>query len=84
MDVKRLFIGGQWTTPAGSGTITAASAGTGARLGSVPEAVDADVDEAVRAARAAFDAPGGWPEWEPGRRGGGGGGRGPPPQDRRR
>ncbi|MFE2546922.1 aldehyde dehydrogenase [Actinacidiphila glaucinigra] len=68
MDVKRLFIGGQWTTPAGSGTITAASAGTGARLGSVPEAVDADVDEAVRAARAAFDAPGGWPEWEPGRR----------------
>ncbi|MDX2815647.1 aldehyde dehydrogenase [Streptomyces sp. NPDC006207] len=68
MDVKRLFIGGQWTTPAGSRTITAASASTGVYLGSVPEALDADVDDAVRAARAAFDAPGGWPRWEPERR----------------
>ncbi|MFF4703100.1 aldehyde dehydrogenase [Streptomyces sp. NPDC001288] len=68
MDVHHLFIGGTWAPPAGTGTLTVTSASTGDRLGTVPEAVDADVDAAVRAARTAFDAPGGWPEWEPGRR----------------
>ncbi|MFD3456174.1 aldehyde dehydrogenase [Streptomyces sp. NPDC058691] len=65
---NRLFIGGRWTEPSGRRTITVTSAGTGELLGAVPEATTADVDHAVRAARTAFDTPGGWPSWEPERR----------------
>ncbi|MEU6341498.1 aldehyde dehydrogenase [Streptomyces sp. NPDC046977] len=65
---SRLFVGGRWTAPSGHRTITVTSASTGERLGAVPEAGPADVDRAVRAARTAFDAPGGWPTWEPERR----------------
>ncbi|MFJ4845766.1 MULTISPECIES: aldehyde dehydrogenase [unclassified Streptomyces] len=65
---NRLFVGGRWTAPSGHRTITVASASTGDRLGAVPEAGPADVDRAVRAARTAFDAPDGWPTWEPERR----------------
>ncbi|MDT0468158.1 aldehyde dehydrogenase [Streptomyces gibsoniae] len=68
MDVNSLFIGGQWTAPSGSDTITCTSASTGAHLGSVPAGVEADVDRAVQAARTAFDGPDGWPTWEPERR----------------
>ncbi|MFF3751451.1 aldehyde dehydrogenase [Streptomyces sp. NPDC002018] len=68
MKVNHLFIGGKWTAPAGSDTITVTSASTGEYLGSAPAGVERDIDRAVRAARSAFDAPGGWPAWEPERR----------------
>ncbi|MFD9004117.1 aldehyde dehydrogenase [Streptomyces sp. NPDC059582] len=68
MDVTRLFIGGKWSAPAGSDAITVTSASTGERLGSVPEGVGLDIENAVRAARTAFDAAEGWPRWEPERR----------------
>ncbi|MFB7269134.1 aldehyde dehydrogenase [Streptomyces sp. NPDC056244] len=68
MNVNHLFIGGKWTAPAGGDTIAVTSASTGEYLGSAPAGVEMDVDHAVQAARSAFDAPGGWPTWEPERR----------------
>ncbi|HEY2190874.1 MAG TPA: aldehyde dehydrogenase [Actinomycetospora sp.] len=62
------FIGGQWVAPQGSGTIKVVSASTEEPLGSVPEAIEADVDAAVDGARRAFDDPSGWAHWEPARR----------------
>jgi aldehyde dehydrogenase (NAD+) len=41
------------------------SASTEEPIGRVPEAVDADVDAAVVAARTAFQDPTGWATWEP-------------------
>jgi aldehyde dehydrogenase (NAD+) len=63
-----LFIGGQWVAPQGSSTIKVVSASTEEPIGSVPEAVEADVDAAVTGARQAFDDPSGWSQWEPARR----------------
>ena len=65
LDYQHLFIGGTWRTPSGSDRIQVASASTEERLGSVPEGSEEDIDAAVAAARAAFDAPDGWPTWEP-------------------
>jgi betaine-aldehyde dehydrogenase len=56
----KLFIGGQWVEPAGSATIEVRSPATLEVVGTVPEAVEADVDAAVAAARTAFDS-GPWP-----------------------
>jgi aldehyde dehydrogenase (NAD+) len=50
-----LFIGGDWIAPSSAATITVASATTEEPIGRVPEAVSADVDAAVAAARSAFD-----------------------------
>jgi geranial dehydrogenase len=49
------FIGGEWVAPASSKRFELINAGTQESLGSVPEAVEADVDRAVAAARQAFD-----------------------------
>ncbi|MFF9040570.1 aldehyde dehydrogenase [Streptomyces sp. NPDC014892] len=62
------FIGGEWITPATTGRITLVSPSTEEAIGSVPEAVEADVDAAVAAARRAFDDPRGWAGWDSGRR----------------
>ncbi|MEU9063628.1 aldehyde dehydrogenase [Streptomyces sp. NPDC048430] len=67
-EYNSLFIGGDWVAPSSSATITVASAATEERLGQVPEAVQADVDAAVAAARRAFDDSSGWAHWEPVRR----------------
>src|SRR4051794_25565971 len=64
----KLFIGGQWVAPAGSATIEVRSPATLEVVGVVPEAVEADVDAAVAAARAAFDS-GPWPRSTPAERG---------------
>jgi aldehyde dehydrogenase (NAD+) len=58
-----LFIGGRWTAPRSTDSITVTSANTGQPIGSVPDAGPADVDAAVAAARAAFDDPKGWAHW---------------------
>lgn len=52
---RELYIGGKWLAPAGTGSIDVLSASTEEVIGSVPEGTPADVDRAVRAARAAFD-----------------------------
>ena len=64
-----LFIGGGWVAPSSAARIDVTSSSTEEHIGSVPEAQEADVDAAVAAARAAFDEPGGWADWEPARRG---------------
>lgn len=61
----RLFIGGEWITPATSARIEVTSASTEEPIGSVPEANEVDVDRAVAAARRAFDDPRGWSTWNP-------------------
>lgn len=66
--VQHLFIGGRWVAPTTADRIEVHSASTEELIGSVPEAHDADADAAVAAARRAFDAPGGWADWEPDRR----------------
>ncbi|KMS71342.1 aldehyde dehydrogenase [Streptomyces viridochromogenes] len=65
---EKLFIGGEWVRPSTDRVITPVNPSTGVSLGSVPEAVEQDVDAAVAAARRAFDDPGGWATWEPARR----------------
>jgi betaine-aldehyde dehydrogenase len=56
----RLYIGGQWVAPAGTGTYEIHSPSDGSLVGTAPEATNADVDRAVAAARQAFDD-GPWP-----------------------
>ncbi|MCP3098400.1 aldehyde dehydrogenase family protein [Myxococcus sp. K15C18031901] len=52
----KLFIGGEWVAPRGSGHIDVYSASTEEVMGRIPEGTREDVDRAVGAARAAFDA----------------------------
>jgi acyl-CoA reductase-like NAD-dependent aldehyde dehydrogenase len=63
-----LYIDGRWADPATQNTIAVHTAATEERLGSVPEAAERDIDDAVAAARRAFDDPDGWSRWEPARR----------------
>src|SRR6201987_2632731 len=65
IDYPQLYIGGTWTAPAGHDTIEVHSAATEERIGSVPRGSEADIDAAVAAARAAFDAADGWSTWHP-------------------
>ncbi|HEY0993891.1 MAG TPA: aldehyde dehydrogenase family protein [Kofleriaceae bacterium] len=52
----KLYINGQWVAPTTKETIDVHNAGTGEVMGTVPAAADADIDAAVRAARAAFES----------------------------
>jgi acyl-CoA reductase-like NAD-dependent aldehyde dehydrogenase len=52
----KLYIGGEWTPARGTGHIDVLSASTEEVMGRIPEGTAEDVDRAVRAARAAFDA----------------------------
>ncbi|MEU7003826.1 aldehyde dehydrogenase [Nonomuraea sp. NPDC046570] len=56
----KLFIGGDWVTPAGTRTIEVVSPHTEEVVGRVPDGTPADMDRAVAAAREAFDH-GPWP-----------------------
>ena len=53
----KLFIGGEWVEPAGTGTIEVVNPTSEEVIGRIPEGTAEDADRAVRAARAAFD---GW------------------------
>jgi acyl-CoA reductase-like NAD-dependent aldehyde dehydrogenase len=53
---ERHYIGGEWTPPSGKGSFDVIDASTEEVIGRVPAGDAADVDRAVRAARAAFDA----------------------------
>ncbi|NKZ06907.1 aldehyde dehydrogenase [Actinomadura latina] len=63
----RLFIGGEWAAPAGTGTIDVISPHTEEVIGRVPEGTEGDIDAAVAAARRAFDE-GPWPRMTPAER----------------
>ncbi|MFD0691700.1 aldehyde dehydrogenase [Actinomadura fibrosa] len=63
----RLFIGGGWAAPAGTGTIDVISPHTEEVIGRVPDGTEADIDAAVAAARRAFDE-GPWPRMTPAER----------------
>ncbi|MEV5576483.1 aldehyde dehydrogenase [Spirillospora sp. NPDC052269] len=63
----RLFIGGGWTAPAGTGVIDVVSPHTEEVVGRVPDGTEADMDRAVQAARLAFDH-GPWPRMTPAER----------------
>ena len=52
----KLFIGGQWTAPAGREMIDVHNAGNGEVMGRIPAAGEKEVDAAVRAARGALEA----------------------------
>jgi acyl-CoA reductase-like NAD-dependent aldehyde dehydrogenase len=65
IDIDTIYIGGQWVAPSSSSKIDVQSPATGERVGSVVAAGATDVDRAVTAARAAFDDPSGWSNWEP-------------------
>ncbi len=56
IDRDRLYIGGAWAEPAGSGSIEVLDSTTEAVIGRVPEGTPEDVDRAVAAARPAFEA----------------------------
>ena len=56
----RLFVGGEWVAPAGTGTIDVISPHTEQVIATVADANGADIDRAVAAARTAFDD-GPWP-----------------------
>ncbi|MFF2319269.1 aldehyde dehydrogenase [Arthrobacter sp. NPDC058097] len=56
----RLFIGGSWVRPSSTRTLEVISPATEEVIATVPEALEADVDAAVEAARRAFDH-GPWP-----------------------
>lgn len=60
-DRTAFFINNEWAPPASSRTIEIVGASTGEVIATVPEAVEADVDAAVAAARQAFDHSG-WPQ----------------------
>jgi acyl-CoA reductase-like NAD-dependent aldehyde dehydrogenase len=52
----KLYIGGEWVEPAGSQTLDVVNAATEEVMARIPESDPADVDRAVAAARAAFEA----------------------------
>jgi acyl-CoA reductase-like NAD-dependent aldehyde dehydrogenase len=63
------FANGQWVAPSGSERIEVISPSTEQVVGSVPKVGDADVENAVAAARAAFVDTQGWSKWTPQQRG---------------
>ena len=64
---RGLFIGGVWRPPAAGAQLSIENPSTGAVVGEIAEARAADIDEAVRAARAALDGP--WGAMAPADRG---------------
>ena len=52
----RNYVGGEWTASTATRYVPITNPATGAKMGSVPDGTAADVDAAVRAARAAFPA----------------------------
>jgi acyl-CoA reductase-like NAD-dependent aldehyde dehydrogenase len=52
----RLYVGGEWVEPAGSGTIEVIDSTTERVIGRIPEGTPEDVDRAVQVARAGFEA----------------------------
>jgi acyl-CoA reductase-like NAD-dependent aldehyde dehydrogenase len=67
-DYTWFYIDGNTARPDSGETLEVHAAATEERLGSVPVSTERDIDDAVAAARRAFDDPQGWSQWEPTRR----------------
>lgn len=65
IDYREFYIDGAWQSPATTSTISVTSPTTEQGIGSVPAASTADIDNAITAARRAFDDPDGWSTWHP-------------------
>ena len=52
----KIFIGGEWTAPEGAESIEVVNATTEVAMGSIPACAPGDVDQAVAAAREAFES----------------------------
>ncbi len=65
---KKLFINGKWVAAASGKTFEVKDPATGATIAHVAEGDKADIDAAVKAARAAFES-GPWPNMTPSERG---------------
>ena len=61
----KFYINGNWVAPSTKESIEVQNAGTGEIMGSVPAGGEKDIDAAVNAARAAFDA---WSQTPPAKR----------------
>ena len=55
VDTRKMWIGGKWVPARGNATRDVINPATGAVIAKVPEATADDVEDAVKAARAAFD-----------------------------
>jgi len=64
---SKLFIGGEWVSPAGRDRVSVVNPAYGETIGSLPDPGRDDADRAVAAARAAFDR-GPWPRMDPAER----------------
>ncbi|MDR6494575.1 betaine-aldehyde dehydrogenase [Paraburkholderia terricola] len=62
----KLYIDGKWIAPCGTGTIDVIDSGTEEIMGRIPEGIEADAENAIAAARVAFDA---WAATPPAERG---------------
>lgn len=60
---RPFFINGTWVEGRSGEVIEARNPATGSLLATVPRGTAADIDDAVRAARAAFEGP--WAKWTP-------------------
>lgn len=65
----KVFFGGEWVQPQGSGKLHLVNPASGDAIGAVAEAGATDVDRAVAAAKSAFDT-GPWPRMAPAERAG--------------
>src|SRR6187397_327001 len=65
----RMVIGGETVDAADGQTFEVVNPATGATIATAPLGGKVDVDKAVEAAQAAFDAPKGWSSWAAGKRG---------------
>ena len=52
----KLYVGGEWVAPSAAGAIEVLDSTTEEVIGRVPEGTPEDVDKAVKAARAGFEA----------------------------
>jgi acyl-CoA reductase-like NAD-dependent aldehyde dehydrogenase len=66
VEYDKLYIDGAWVPSTGTGTIDVINASTEEVMGRIPEGTAADVDQAVAAARRAFES---WSQTEPSERG---------------
>jgi betaine-aldehyde dehydrogenase len=69
MSALRMVIGGETVDAADGQTFEVVNPATGKTIATAPQGGKVDVDKAVAAAQAAFEAPNGWSSWAAGKRG---------------
>jgi betaine-aldehyde dehydrogenase len=69
MATLRMVIGGETVDAADGQTFEVVNPATGKAIATAPQGGKVDVDKAVAAAQAAFEAPKGWSSWAAGKRG---------------